>query len=272
MAEGSILIVLGTTTGALACLHVASAAARILGHPPITVLHVRAVPASTILPSEEVLGARQIEALARQEAAADADLAELIARWGELGATWRSLAGYEVEEIHRVAPGVRLAILPHPRTEPPGHREALDTVLFDARLPVVMVPTPAAMSSAPLFCGHLALGWRDSNITRRAVTSFAPFIQAAERVTVIEVGEGDETFPQSALAALASLRVDASFESVPPEDGKIGSALLAAVTRCGADTLLIGAHRHGVLADMMFGTVTRTVLQNAAIPVLLAGQ
>ncbi|HWA79013.1 MAG TPA: universal stress protein [Acetobacteraceae bacterium] len=270
MAEGSIFVVLGSATGALACLHVASAAARILGRPPITVLHVRAAPASTILPSEEVLGARQIEALARQESAADADLAELIARGGELGATWRSLAGYEVEEIRRAAPGVRLAILPHPRDELPGHREALDTVLFEAGLPVVMVPASSALSSTSLFCGHLALGWRDSGITRRAVATFAPFIQAAERVTVVEVSEGDEAFPQSALAALAPLRPDARFETVSPEDGRIGSALLAAAARCGADTLLIGAHRHGVLADMMFGTVTRTVLENATIPVLLS--
>jgi nucleotide-binding universal stress UspA family protein len=274
MTEGGILVVLGTAAGAAACLRVTSAAAAILGHPPITVLHVRAVPASTILPSEEALGSRQIEALARREAEEDAALAELTARWGEIGATWRSVAGYEVEEIRHAARGMRLVVLPHPAGEPPGHRQALDEALFDVRLPVVMVPDEAQanISPPPPFCRHLALGWRDSAITRRAVASFAPFVQAAAKVTVIEVTEGDESFLDSARAALAPWRADASFEAVTPAGADIGHALLAAVRRLGADTLLIGAHRHGVLQDWIFGTVTRTVLRETPVPVLLAAR
>jgi nucleotide-binding universal stress UspA family protein len=273
MGEGAILVVLGGVAGGAACLRITSAAAGILGHPPITVLHVRAAPASTILPSEEALGRRQIEGLARREAAEDAALAELVAEWGEIGATWRSLPGYEVEEIRRIAPGTRLVVLPHPAAEPPGHREALDTALFDVRLPVLMVPQAIATASEPSpFCRHLALGWRDSAITRGAAATFAPFLQAAGKVTVIEVTEGDESFLESARVALAPWRPDAIFKAVAPAGEDIGHALLAAVRRIGADTLLMGAHRHGVLADWLFGTVTRTILHDTPVPVLLASR
>lgn len=269
MSHPGIVVILSGTTGAAACLGITSLAARILGHPPITVLHVRAAPGSTILPSEEVLGSRDIAAMNRREAAEDAAVAELVAHWDETGATWRSVAGYEVEEIRNVPRDTRLVVLPHPASGPPGHQQALEAVLFAARLPVLMVP-PAISIPISAFCRHLAIGWRESPITRRALDTFAPFIAATEKVTVIAVVEGDGFSLQPARAAIEPRRTDATFEVIDPAGAATGRALLDAAGRAGADTLLIGAHRHGALQRWIFGTVTQTVMRETSIPVLTA--
>ena len=269
MSEAGILAILSGTTGAAACLRISSLASRILGYPPITVLHVRADPASTILPSEEVLGARDIAAMNRREAAEDAALAELVAHWDQAGATWRSVAGYEVEEIRNVPRDTRLVVLSHPVAAPPGHRQALEAVLFGARLPVLMVP-PATPVPIPSFCRHLAIGWRDSVITRRALDTFAPFIESADKVTVIAVVEGEDSSIQSARTAFGSRRSDATFKVADPAGAGTGHVLLAAAGRAGADTLLIGAHRHGVLQQWIFGTVTQAVMREGPMPLLMS--
>lgn len=267
MSDPGILVILSETTGAAACLHITSLASHILGHPPITVLHVRAAPGSTILPSEEVLGSRDIAAMNRREAAEDAALAELVAHWNEAGATWRSVAGYEIEEIRNIPRHTQLVVLPHPASGPPGHRQALEATLFAARLPVLMVPL-ATPVPVPSFCRHLAIGWRDSVITRRALATFAPFIEAAEKVTVIAIVEDEDPALQSARAALGPRRTDAAFKVVDPAGAGTGHALLAAACSAGADTLLIGAHRHGALQQWIFGTVTQIVMRDTPVPVL----
>lgn len=267
MNETGILVILSGVAEAASCLRITSLASRILGHPPITVLHVRAVPASTIMPSEEVLGASDIRAINHREAEEDAGLADLVARWDEAGARWLSVAGYEVEEIRNALPNTRLVVLPHPSVAPPGHRQALETVLFAARIPIVMVP--AGMSvPVPSFCRHLAIGWRDSPITRHALDIFSPFIIAAEKLTVIEVVAGGHPPAQSARAALGRYRTDAVFTRIDPAGAGTGRALLAAARQGQADTLLIGAHRHAVLQEWILGTVTKTVLNQAPFPIL----
>jgi nucleotide-binding universal stress UspA family protein len=52
--------------------------------------------------------------------------------------------------------------------------------------------------------------------------------------------------------------------------GEIGAALFAAALEYHADLLVIGAYGHSRLRDMVFGGVTRYVLEGADIPVLMA--
>lgn len=269
MSDFGILVILSGTAGTAACLSITSLASPILGRPPITVLHVRAAPGSTILPSEEVLGSRDIAAINSREAAEDAAIAEMVGRWNETDATWRSVAGYEVDEIRDIPRDIRLVVLPHPGLAPPGHQQALDAVLFAARRPVLMVP-PAMPAPIPAFCRHLAIGWRDTPITRRALDAFAPFVEAAGKVTVVAVVEGESSSLQSARAAIGPRRTDAAFKMIDPAGGGTGAALLGAASRAGADTLLIGAHRHGALQRWILGTVTGVVVRRTPVPVLLS--
>jgi len=128
------------------------------------------------------------------------------------------------------------------------------------------------MPSPPLFCHHVVVGWRDSDLSRHAVATFAPFLKAAAKVTVIEVTDVDAGFPETARRALESWRADAVFETVASCDADIGHVLLSNTLRLGGDTLVIGAHRHNVLRDWILGTVTQTVLHDTSVPVLLVAE
>ncbi|MGC8468382.1 MAG: universal stress protein [Acetobacteraceae bacterium] len=264
MSGRGVLAVLGGVRQAEACLHAAAVAARALGGVTITVLHVRADPASTILPSEEVLGAAEIAALARREAAEDTALAAIVSAWGEEHSLWRSVAGDEAAEIVRRARHTALVVLARPDGEPAGHQRALEAALFEARLPVLAVP-PVRFTG---FGRHIAVGWKDEQALGRAAAGFAPFLRAAERVSVIGVGQRGASLA-IAREVLGRFRPGVEEVAVAKGPGPVGRSLLEAVHEIGADCLLIGAYAHGLALEWLLGGVTRTLLQEATVPLLL---
>ncbi len=264
MSGRGVLAILGGVGQAEACLHAAAVAARVLGGVTITVLHVRADPASTILPSEEVLGGREIRALERREAADDAALAALVAAWSEEHCLWRSVAGNEAAEIVRRAQHTALVVLPRPDGEPAGHRRALDAALFEARLPVLAVPPVRSAG----FGRHIAVGWKGEQALARAAAGFAPFLRAAERVSVIGVGQRGASLA-TAREVVGRFRPAIEEVAVATGPGPVGRRLLEAAHEIGADCLLIGAYAHGPTLEWLLGGVTRTVLQEATVPLLL---
>jgi nucleotide-binding universal stress UspA family protein len=46
-------------------------------------------------------------------------------------------------------------------------------------------------------------------------------------------------------------------------------AILEEAAKCGADLIVMGSHRHSVLADAMLGTTTLKVLHSTTVPVLV---
>jgi nucleotide-binding universal stress UspA family protein len=51
---------------------------------------------------------------------------------------------------------------------------------------------------------------------------------------------------------------------------KVGHLLLSQAATFGADLLVMGAYGHSQLREWMFGSVTRTVLREAGLPVLMS--
>ncbi len=55
-----------------------------------------------------------------------------------------------------------------------------------------------------------------------------------------------------------------------PMERDVGRGMLAAAREYGADMLAMGAYSHSRLRQLILGGVTRHVLENAALPVLMA--
>ena len=53
-------------------------------------------------------------------------------------------------------------------------------------------------------------------------------------------------------------------------DRDVGRGMLAAAREFGADLLAMGAYSHSRLRQLILGGVTRHVLENAALPVMMA--
>ena len=68
--------------------------------------------------------------------------------------------------------------------------------------------------------------------------------------------------------ARRGVQVDTRHLSSAKEE--VGHLLLSQAATFGADLLVMGAYGHSQLRDWMFGRVTRTVLREAGLPVLMS--
>lgn len=265
MTTDPILVVLSVPEAAAACLHAAAQAARALPDAPIEVLHVHPDPAGAIMLTEEVLPEAQRAAIERQEAKTAAALRATFDAWrvNAPTAVWQQVRGNPANELLRRAAGAALVVLARPGTHPHHlDRAAFDAAVFQSGKPVLAVPP----GWSGMFHDHLAVGWRDTATTHRAIEAVRPWLAAATRITVLEVGDGP---PASSIPPLAGLSVAIDHRAIRADGMSDAEALLAAAAAAGADGLVMGAYRRGRLLEWVLGGVTEHVLRCAELPVLL---
>jgi len=145
-------------------------------------------------------------------------------------------------------------------------------VAFTCARPVLVTP------NAPLAHGmgrHVLVGWNGSQEASSALLAALPMMRHAVRVTVVSFRphgdlELDDPQHQADLAAfLARHDVQADLLVLAhPIDG--GRALLELARREAYDLLVIGCYGHSQFRELFLGGVTRKVLQDATVPVLMA--
>ena len=103
----------------------------------------------------------------------------------------------------------------------------------------------------------------------RAMAAAMPFISDAESVIAINAeGEGTSSSVTADLANYLAWRgVTAETHTVAPGTRAVGEVLLDACSGC--DLLVMGAYTHSRVRQMILGGVTKYVLANAAMPVLM---
>jgi nucleotide-binding universal stress UspA family protein len=140
-------------------------------------------------------------------------------------------------------------------------------VAVRAPAPVLAVPE-AAIGFNPT--GPALVCWDGGQEAAKAMRSAMPLLRLASDVTVLTVAEKDSPFPARSAAAFLSrhgIHVD-----VEERDG--GGASVeqvirsVAVKRC-AGLIIQGAYRHSRLREMLLGGVTRGLLTDAPMPILL---
>ncbi len=90
-------------------------------------------------------------------------------------------------------------------------------------------------------------------------------------MTIAEITKTPETFPLTDAAHyLARQGIIVDVESVEKGVLTVEERLLALAESTRPDLLVMGAYGHGRLRETLFGGVTRYILGNVGIPVLLA--
>lgn len=143
----------------------------------------------------------------------------------------------------------------------------LEAALLETGRPVLIVP-----KTKPKTIGtSVAIGWNGSAEAASAVAASGPFIGAAKSVVVLSTVDG--TPPglgsKDLVAHLAWHGIDASAKTFKGGMLSVGKALLAEVAKAKADLLVMGGYGHSRGREMIFGGVTRHVLAEAPIPVLM---
>ncbi|MCP1472023.1 nucleotide-binding universal stress UspA family protein [Sphingobium sp. OAS761] len=153
----------------------------------------------------------------------------------------------------------------------------------DARSPLPIVPELALGGRTPVLAvpqsarsfpvaGRALVAWDGSPESCAALRAAVPLLRLADGVDIVTVEEADKArFPATgAPEYLARHGVGAELHSWPRNGRAVEDALRAAIGELAADWLVMGAFGHSRLREFIFGGVTRAMLHNARVPILLA--
>jgi nucleotide-binding universal stress UspA family protein len=198
---------------------------------------------------------------------------EAIVRRHGIRSEWRSLP-YLSSEVGVHAYYADLVVIARPEpvgqtAAPPGLAESL--VLSSGR-PIIVFPPRDKVSRVR----RILVGWNATREAIRAVADAVPLFARAEAAEVLIVDyqrqrarHGQE--PGAEIARrLAGLGAHVEVRRLASGGKDVGRLLLSQAAAFGADLLVMGAYGHTQLREWTFGGVTRTVLYEAGLPVLMS--
>ncbi|MDX2221400.1 MAG: universal stress protein [Rhodospirillaceae bacterium] len=258
----------------------------------VDALHVRSDPAAALpLVGEAMSGAMvdEMMGVADKEAGQRANRTraaydEVLAREGlrdaggppqaatSFSVTWIESSGIEEQVV--ALRGCRADLIVVARPTPEHETAALMTLnaaLMQSGRAVIAAP-PLPKDGAPRKGGFskIALFWNGSTEATRAVQAAMPFLVKADEVTVLRVEEEEWYAETGDLEAhLAYHGVHTVVSKVLPREGRTGRSLLFATGDIGADMMVMGAYTRSKLRQLILGSVTGYVMEQAILPVLL---
>jgi nucleotide-binding universal stress UspA family protein len=123
---------------------------------------------------------------------------------------------------------------------------------------------------------RVLVAWNASRESTRAINDALPLLKNAAMVTVLAVNpkhgiEGHGDVPAADIALhLARHGVKAEAAHTIAKDISEGDALLSYAADLGVDLIVSGGYGHSRAREMVFGGVTRTLLQEMTVPMLLS--
>jgi nucleotide-binding universal stress UspA family protein len=210
--------------------------------------------------------------LERIEADYRTQFEDIVRRHG-IASEWRSLP-YLSSEVGVHAYYADLVIVARPESAgqtagPPGLAESL--VMSSGR-PIILFPPRSKVSQVR----RVLVAWNATRESIRAVADAMPLLAKAEAVEVLVADhqrhpEGHGQEPGADIARhLARHGAQVEVRRLSSGGKDVGSLLLSEAAAFGADLLVMGAYGHSQLREWMFGGVTRTVLYEAGLPVLMS--
>jgi len=281
MALKDILVHLDTTPRCATRLNVAAAlAVRHGAH--LTGLHVIDIPSANyfygaampLIPAnpEDIVQRMRDEATT---AAAPLQQAfnDCLTRNG-LAGEWRLVEGNPPAMAALHARYADLMVVGQPNAYAPQDDDAVTvTTLMSSGRPVLTIPFAGDF---PVVGERVLIAWNASREAARAVNDALPLIREAKHVTVLAInpqrglaGHGDVPAADISLH-LARHGLKAEAAHTVARDIPDGEALLSYAADIGADLIVAGAYGHSRAREMVFGGVTRTLIAEMTVPVLLS--
>lgn len=182
---------------------------------------------------------------------------------------WRCNAQEPTWFITSQARAADLVIIPKSASDTSRRLMAIDpgdAVLRFGR-PVLVVPH----DSREIPARSIIVAWKDTREARRAVLDALPFLQRAETVIVLSVGEdarAEDT--EDVCAHLARHDVSSRYLVRSSLAGSCANAILDVALEEGSDLIVSGAYGHHRMREWVFGGVTEDLLANSPVPCLMS--
>lgn len=147
-----------------------------------------------------------------------------------------------------------------------------ERLALEAGRPVLVVP----YASEPRPIGrNIAVAWKPTRESARAVFDALPLLMAAKNVHILEIK--DKTDRSAALTADTSIAAALSRHGIKPTisssvtpDSNVGEEILSCVAAIDADLLVMGAYGHSRMRELIFGGATRHIARNMTVPTLFS--
>ncbi len=186
--------------------------------------------------------------------------------------SWREEAGDEFDRITSLGRYHDLIVLGG-GADRPGRlpEEALGGIIIGSGRPVVLAPETAG--HGPF--NKIAIAWKDSPESARAVTAAMPLLEKARDIEVFSINETDRHAAECVECSDSIVRclrwhgLNAHGHFVIPAGRTPADAALGAAREAGADLLVMGAYGHSRMREFVFGGFTQRMLRGAPLPVLL---
>ncbi|MDB5369788.1 MAG: universal stress protein UspA [Roseomonas sp.] len=182
--------------------------------------------------------------------------------------SFESIAGREEDVVAQQSRLYDMAVVPHPEAnEDVSSSDALHAVLFDSGRPVLIAPR----QPPPTIGTRVCCAWNGTAESAAAINAALPWLHRAERVQLLHSEDYQRRGPnvEGLRAYLRWHEIKAEATAFKPQTREVGAGLLGAVRDFDADLLCMGAYSHSRLRQLILGGVTRHVLENADIPVLM---
>lgn len=137
--------------------------------------------------------------------------------------------------------------------------------------PVLLTPS---RTTWPKTLDNILVAWNGSREAARALNDALPLLERAGRTTLLTLeGKGDDRHGagRDTLAAFLDrhgIKAEIRAEASPAAEH--ADRLLRHATAMKADLLVMGAYGHGRLGEMVLGGVTRSILHDMNLPVLMS--
>lgn len=146
-----------------------------------------------------------------------------------------------------------------------------ERLLLATGVPCILLPDSWNGSAAE----HVVVAWNASREARRAISDALPLLVSAKSVTVLLIDpeknsrHGEE--PGADIAHYLSRHgARVAVEQVASNGAPVASVILDRAKQHAAGLVVIGAYSHARAAQMVLGGVTRSLLREAALPLLIA--
>ncbi|HEY0256698.1 MAG TPA: universal stress protein [Candidatus Methylacidiphilales bacterium] len=165
-----------------------------------------------------------------------------------------------------------LVVIGHP--EPNGLPDDIlpERLLLTSSVPILIVPN--AWEGETI--GDMVLiGWNGTRQARRAVADSMTFLVAAKSVTVLVIDSAERRRRSEESGADIALRlarhgVQVDVEQVTSQGASIAQVILRHAEQSASDLLVVGAYSHTRLRRLLLGGVTRALLAQMPVPVLIS--
>ena len=148
-------------------------------------------------------------------------------------------------------------------------------LLLRAGKPVIIVPKDYNCRD---FKESAAVAWDGSRFAARALTDAMQILETKKALDILvteehQTDDGHEVSRMPGLSLPEHLRrhgIEANESKLDLVGKTMGEAILAHCAKTDPDVLVMGAYGRGTFSAALFGSTTRTILENQNVPVLLS--